>query len=225
MKFRFSFGLVALWILIGQSSGYAQNHSLKQCRDDLQRKQQAEFDAFVKASVNKKKSGTIKQPPIDTRQQARQSWATCVKGLTIPDFNVATLTGEAISSNQLRGRITLINFWFMNCPPCLLELPAFNRLVDEYQDKAVTFIGFSTDKKNQLTPGFFAQHPFHFNIVSDAKALAESFGFIGYPTTFIINREGEIAEVLEGGPANEASKMEPYLKAKNVIDSLLAATK
>lgn len=223
---KFSFGLVAILILSSQLSGYAQNRNLKQCQDDLQRKQQAKFDAFVRASASKTKAeATQRQPLIETDQQDKQAWATCVKGLTIPNFSVVTLTGEAINSAQLRGKITLINFWFMGCPPCLLEMPAFNRLVDEYQDKAVTFIGFSTDKQSQLTPGFFADHPFRFNIVSDAKALAESFGFIGYPTTFIVNRKGEIAEVLQGGPVNEATQMEPYLKSKSVIDSLLSMPK
>lgn len=66
-------------------------------------------------------------------------------GCKAPDFIVQTIQGEVLNSNELRGNVVVINFWYEGCAPCIAELPALNKLRAEYQGKDVVFIAFSKD--------------------------------------------------------------------------------
>jgi cytochrome oxidase Cu insertion factor (SCO1/SenC/PrrC family) len=51
-----------------------------------------------------------------------------VKGQAYPAFVHHTLSGKRITAKSLRGKVTLLNFWFAACPPCITEMPMLNRL-------------------------------------------------------------------------------------------------
>ncbi len=129
-----------------------------------------------------------------------------------------TLNGESYNKASLTGKIVVINFWFTTCVPCREEMPALNRLVSEYRNKDVLFLGFATDPPNRLTPAYFAQTKFNFTIISDATPIAASFAVMGYLTTFIVDRQGIIRDMWQGVGL---TKMEPYQKAKATLDKLL----
>jgi thiol-disulfide isomerase/thioredoxin len=54
---------------------------------------------------------------------------------------------KRIETKDLEGKVIVINLWFTTCHPCIAELPALNKLVKEYKDKNVVFLGLSTDTK------------------------------------------------------------------------------
>ncbi|WP_020602108.1 TlpA disulfide reductase family protein [Spirosoma spitsbergense] len=110
----------------------------------------------------------------------------------------------------------------MSCAPCLAEMPALQKLVDEYKGKNVLFLGFSTDKATELKPAFFQQHPFDFKIIPNAREIAASFYFLGYPTTYIVDQDQIIRNTWVGG--NVLSKLDAYYRAKSAIDDLLSTT-
>jgi peroxiredoxin len=122
----------------------------------------------------------------------------------------------------LKGRIIVANFWFTTCPPCIAEIPSFNRLVDEYKNENIDFLGFAVNDKKTLNK-FLKKSPFNFKIIPDAGTIDDLFGVIEHPVTFIIDREGKVREAWAGGNVGEKAKDEAYLKIKPVIEELLAA--
>src|SRR5262245_23578875 len=67
------------------------------------------------------------------------------EGPPLPDFAMTDITGRAITSKDLRGKVVLVNFWATWCPPCRAEIPDLIALQDKYRDKLVV-IGVSEDE-------------------------------------------------------------------------------
>ncbi len=148
-------------------------------------------------------------------------WQNCIKGKPMPSLSVKTISGEKIETKDLRGKVLVINMWFTACHPCMAELPALNRLVKEFKGKDVVFLGLSTDTKESLDKYFFPKYKFDFKIVPDAKDVIQKIGQIGFPTTYIIDKKGNVQSTWAGGPIDETAETEAYLKAKPIIDGLL----
>ncbi|MFT3824586.1 MAG: TlpA disulfide reductase family protein [Chitinophagaceae bacterium] len=148
-------------------------------------------------------------------------WQECVVGKEIPDFKARTLSGEKLDTKKLRGKIVVLNFWFINCAPCVAEMPALNKLVSDYKDKDVVFISITHDDKASVKQDFLPKHPFDFTIVTDARSIEEDFSIGSFPSTFIVDADGKVQKAWTGGATNERAKTEAYNKAKPVIDELL----
>jgi peroxiredoxin len=149
-------------------------------------------------------------------------WQNCIKGKQMPYLSLTTISGEKIETQKLKGKVLIINLWFTSCHPCIAELPALNRLVNEYKGRDAVFLGLSTDTKQILDSYFFPNYKFDFTIVADAKDAVRQIGLTGFPTTYIIDKKGNVRDAWNGGPINDKAKTEAYLRAKPIIDELLA---
>lgn len=116
-----------------------------------------------------------------------------------PAFNVDSIDGVTFDSEKLKGKIVVLNLWFINCPNCVQEIKLLNQTVDEYKNKDVVFIGLATNKKADLEK-FLVKNPFRYNIVPTAMQTILSFGEpdkngkieISFPMHIVINRDGAI---------------------------------
>ena len=149
-------------------------------------------------------------------------WQNCVKGKEMPFLSLQTVSGEKIETKDLKGKVIVINLWFTSCHPCIAELPALNKLVKEYKDKNVVFLGLSTDTKEMLDSDFFPNYKFDFTIIPNARNIVdEKIGHSGFPTTYIIDKKGRVIDAWVGGPTGKEAETEAYLRAKPIIDELL----
>ena len=148
-------------------------------------------------------------------------WENCIKGKEMPELSLKTVSGEKIETKDLKGKVIVINLWFTTCYPCILELPALNRLVEEYKDKEVVFLGISTDTKAMLDSDFFPKYKLDFKIIADGKDVVKKLGHTGFPTFYIIDTKGKGRAAWSGGPIDKSAETAVYLKAKPVIDELL----
>lgn len=125
--------------------------------------------------------------------------------LAAPNFNVTSIDGKSFDSEKLKGKIVVVNLWFINCPNCVEEIKALNKIVDDYQNKDVVFIGMATNKKADLDK-FLMKNPFKFNVIPTATQTILSFGEkdkngqidIPFPMHVVINREGQIVVRVSG---------------------------
>ncbi|CCH51874.1 alkyl hydroperoxide reductase/thiol specific antioxidant/Mal allergen [Fibrisoma limi BUZ 3] len=207
-------------LVAGKPSLYAQNRSLKQCSETIRTARQAATD---RNQPHQFPSLTLFSPASQKLEQSYLEWSDCVKGQKAPVSAFKTMTGESYDTAALAGKVVVINFWFMSCAPCRAEMPALNKLVDEYRGKDVLFFGFTPDKTDRLKPEFFEKTPFNFNIVADAQRLADSFAITGYPTTYVVDGQGIIQQAWIGVDSR-FGPLDPYYKAKAAIDNLLGAT-
>jgi peroxiredoxin len=119
------------------------------------------------------------------------------KGAAAPEFDVRSLEGKALRLADLNGKVVVLNFWFIACPPCRVEIPKLNQLVARYGHDDVVFIAFAPDKEEELEV-FLEEMPFHYQIVANATPIAEEYGIRGAPTHLVIDREGRVDTVIYG---------------------------
>jgi len=166
---------------------------------------------------------TSRSGTIDIYQRAID-WENCIKGKQMPYLSFETIAGEKIETEKLKGKVLVINLWFIDCHPCIAELPALNRLVKEYKDRDVMFISLSQDTEKHLDEFFFPKYKFNFKIVPNASGIIfKEIGNTGFPTTYIIDKKGNVQAAWTGGPIDEKAETEAYVKAKPIIDELLKA--
>jgi len=134
------------------------------------------------------------------------------RGAPAPEFDVVDLDGNRLNLKGLRGKVVVLNFWFIACPPCRVEIPQLNQLVGSFQGKDVVFIAFAPDSPPELRE-FLDSHTFRYAVVPDATPIAEKFGIHGAPTHVLIDREGNYAKALFGAVEDLDSELRRPIEA------------
>jgi cytochrome c biogenesis protein CcmG/thiol:disulfide interchange protein DsbE len=139
-------------------------------------------------------------------------------GFTAPDFTLETPENVEYSLSKLKGNAVLVNLWATWCPPCRAEMPAIEKMYQEYKDKG--FVVLAVNMTYQDDPA--AVSPFIRKYGLTFPILLEETGHIGaayqlrsLPSSYFINRAGIIQEVVIGGPMSEAllrTRIEQILK-------------
>ena len=112
-------------------------------------------------------------------------------GTPAPAFSVVDIGGNKYSSEKLDGKVLVLNFWFVACPPCIREIPELNQLVEKYKNEEVVFLAFARDSKSKLKK-FLEKTRFDYNIVARSKWVAKVFNTHGWPTNIIVDKNGDI---------------------------------
>jgi len=123
------------------------------------------------------------------------------KGKEAASFYVYDISGKAYTLEDLKGKIVVLNFWFIACKPCVKEIPDLNKLVEKYSDKDVVFIGLTHDKKEPLET-FLGKTKFNYNIIAENTEVADLYEVSSYPTHFVIDKDSMIELALSGGSLN-----------------------
>ena len=140
-------------------------------------------------------------------------------GCKAPDINCTGTKGETISTSKLKGKVTVLNFWFTHCKPCVNEFPSLNKLVDNYALKDVQFISFAMDAPNVLDT-FITVHPLKYTLVPKATPQIADFKISSYPTNIVLDKNWRVLAIITGGEADK-TQLTNYSKLKVYIDEAL----
>ena len=140
------------------------------------------------------------------------------QGFLAPDFSLPTTDGKTIRLSDLRGQAVLINLWATWCPPCRAEMPAIEKVYNEYKDEGLVVLAINMtyqDDASAVMP-FIQEHGLTFPILLDESAVVgRAYQLRSLPSSFFITRAGIINEVVIGGPMAEAllrTRVEEILK-------------
>lgn len=101
--------------------------------------------------------------------------------------------GNIISKPGFKGKVTVINFWATWCPPCIREIPSLNRLKQKMQGMPFELISINYAEEEASIKDFMRQVHVNFPVLLDHDgAFAQRWKVISYPSTFIIDPEGNI---------------------------------
>jgi peroxiredoxin len=140
------------------------------------------------------------------------------EGFSAPDFTLTTLAGESLTLSDLRGKVVLLNFWASWCLPCKAEMPALQHAYIDYRDLGLEIVAVNTTYQDteQNARAFVEEFQLTFPIPMDLDgSVSDKYTLHGLPTTFFIDRQGQIQKVVVGGPMSEAlirSQVEDLLK-------------
>ena len=125
------------------------------------------------------------------------------------------LDGKAVSLDQLKGKVVMVNFWATWCPTCRVEMPQWQKLYDAYKGKGFELIAMSIDDDEKLLRQVSKERGFSFPIAWrwDDKT-DDNFGdIIGTPTLYVVDKTGKVAWMKRGRVT--------YAQLQEVIDPLL----
>ncbi|MGF1925079.1 MAG: TlpA disulfide reductase family protein [Bacteroidia bacterium] len=115
-----------------------------------------------------------------------------VEGEKFKGDRFSSLNKEKFDLKINTGKVYVLNFWFINCPPCKKEIPELNELVKQYKDnKDVVFLAVALDGASDLKE-FLKTMPFDYHIIPDGRYYTQKYGVTGYPTHVIVGKDGLI---------------------------------
>ncbi|KIR02885.1 thiol:disulfide interchange protein (thioredoxin) [Lachnospiraceae bacterium TWA4] len=139
-------------------------------------------------------------------------------GQDAPDFKVSLTSGEQFKLSENKDKVVLLNFWGTWCKPCVNEMPAIQKIYEEYKDR-VQVIGSCDGEDRDVVDSFLEKNHFTYPVCYDMDgSLSAKYPTDGIPYTVIINKEGKITDTIFG--ATNAD--EQYNIFKEAIDKALA---
>jgi peroxiredoxin len=118
---------------------------------------------------------------------------TLVKNAPAPDFQLQMPDGNIIFLSELRGKVVLLNFWAINCPYCVKEMPFLQKAQDEFSAENIVILGINTGESETKVTKFVTDNKLTFPIILDPNIYASSLYKIRYlPTTYLIDKTGNI---------------------------------
>jgi peroxiredoxin len=132
-----------------------------------------------------------------------------------PDVQFVSLKGEKITTADLRGRVVLVNFWATDCATCIREMPQLVATYNKYRQRGFETIAVAMrhDPPNYVIQ-YVERNALPFRIALDPMGgIARAFGDVRFtPTTFVIDRRGNIVARIPGEP--DFSKLHRLIEEK-----------
>ena len=113
-------------------------------------------------------------------------------GSKFDHFKTTDISGNKINTKSLAGKIIVLNYWFIKCPPCIREMPELNHLVETYKsDSSIVFIAVALDRKDELEK-FLRHTRFDYAVIDEGRFIADQNRITTFPTNVIIDQKGKI---------------------------------
>lgn len=177
-------GLIGLFLLFASAVVYAQNDKLPALLKERKRSGKVMFN-------QEQAIEEIKRQRLAHSDAIWKRWGA----MPSPTFSYKDLKGKEWTDEVLLGKVTVINFWHINCGPCIREIPWLNKLQKKHED--VNFLACTFNDATQVRVTV-EKTPFLYSQLTDAISLWHTFGVVISPTTIILDREGKVFAVVTG---------------------------
>ena len=137
-----------------------------------------------------------------------------VSGKSEPDLKLKDMNGKDVSLADYKGKVVFVNFWATWCDPCRVEIPWLIAMQNKYGPKGFTVLGIAMDEEGKSVVAPFLDKerfdvngqklPMNYPILLGTDEAADKFGgILGYPSSFLISRDGKIVTKFQGLKSEE----------------------
>ncbi len=131
----------------------------------------------------------------------------------LPVFQFKT-DGASLSLESLRGKVVYLDYWASWCGPCRESFPWMNELQNRYGNQGLVVVAVNVDQNIADAKKFLSQHPARFKIAYDSTGeSAKQLDLKGMPSTFLVNRRGEIVATHVGFRTADKHELESKVRA------------
>lgn len=121
-----------------------------------------------------------------------------------PDFSLEDINNRTVRLSDYENKVIILNFFATWCPPCRSEIPDFVELVNEYGDKDFVIMGVCLENDMKVIKDFAAKYSINYPLLVDDGLVSKIYGpIVSIPTTFLINKKGDIVEKIIGARKKE----------------------
>jgi thiol-disulfide isomerase/thioredoxin len=140
-------------------------------------------------------------------------FVTTVVAEKAPDFRLPTDKGP-VRLSALQGQVVYVDFWATWCTPCRKSFPWMNEMHAKYADDGLKIIAVSLDAEKSMVKKFVKKFPADFLIAYDPKGTsAEKYDVKGMPSSYLIDRKGNLVETHIGFRNSDREPLEKKIKA------------
>lgn len=124
-------------------------------------------------------------------------------GVTAPDFTLTAIDGSEIKLSDYQGKVVLLVFWRVGCPPCREEIPQVEKLYKNYRERGLVVIGFNCADDREIALDFLQENSVTFPNIVNTSELAEKiaffdYGMTGVPLNYLIDSDQKIIDAWYG---------------------------
>ncbi len=157
---------------------------------------------FIAAGCKKKEPEPPQQDQAEVKTEEKPTKPPGAKtppdpsAKSAPSFTLQDLKGNQISLSDFQGKVVVLDFWATWCPPCVKEIPHFIELYTQYKDRGFAMVGISVDRGGiSLVKSFAQKYRVNYPILmADGQVQKEYGGIPSIPTTFVIDKAGNIRQ-------------------------------
>lgn len=169
-------------------------------------------------TTNKEEKNIVKNQEKDENNKGEPKEDAEIKegifsGNKAYDFALLDKEGNEISLSSLKGKVVFLNFWASWCGPCRMEMPHMQKVYEEYKDKDVVIlaVNITASEKNGIegVNSFLQENKYTFPVLYDKDGtVAEKYRISAIPTTYIINKDGIIVNLVRQSMSEEMIKQQ-----------------
>ena len=138
---------------------------------------------------------------------ARRLQAAQAERDAVAYFKLENVAGGFMTSEDLKGKVTVVDLWATWCHPCVEEIPIYNQLYDAFKGQDVAILGIAVSSPRRDIPSKVRQLGIKYPVLIANDAASQAFGRIqGFPTTVVISKEGKIYKHYMGAVPNKEER-------------------
>ena len=135
-----------------------------------------------------------------------------------PSWELKDINGKTVRSDDFKGKVLVVDFWATWCGPCRHEIPGYVELQKKYGNDGLAIVGIAVSDRLAAVKKFAADQGLNYTVLlDDGSGVPDKFGNIeAIPTTFIIDRDGNIRDRKVGAEETSAyeQRLLQYLEPK-----------
>jgi peroxiredoxin len=134
------------------------------------------------------------------------------KGTPAPYFEALNLDGKLVKFSDYRGKLVLLDWWYVGCKPCVKSMIDIQKIQDELGSDSFTIIGMNPISKSRAIKRFKRKFNYNHEVLLPSKTFKDAYKIRAYPTIYLIGKNGRIVYARAGYSPEFANELKTVIK-------------